>query len=232
MANPYRSCSLDSQGEAVLGILRRFVAEGDQSSQTPEIVNCSRVRSEPPQQIKNTWNLARTVVGRVLCCFWTTCFTLACWLIVLVPWLIMSYHVVSCRFLSYPVVPCRTLSCPVVPCRILSYPVVSCRILSYPAVFLTCLYFNACVCKHFRERHHGTDTLWLMGMKEEFWEARDWVRDKLSFDHAGQVSVFETTIRELGGLLSAYDLSEDPAFLKKVKCGENKFENEFVNNGD
>ena len=39
------------------------------------------------------------------------------------------------------------------------------------------------------------DTLWLMGMKEEFWEGRDWVRDHLSHDHVGSVSFFETTIR-------------------------------------
>ena len=60
------------------------------------------------------------------------------------------------------------------------------------------------------------DTLWLMGMKDEFYEGRDWVRDKLSHDHVGQVSVFETTIRSLGGLLSAYDLSGDMAFLDKA----------------
>ncbi|CAM9257753.1 unnamed protein product [Choristocarpus tenellus] len=61
------------------------------------------------------------------------------------------------------------------------------------------------------------DTLWLMGMKDEFWEARDWVRDKLTFDKANSVSVFETTIRELGGLLSAYDLSGDKTFLTKAQ---------------
>ena len=57
------------------------------------------------------------------------------------------------------------------------------------------------------------DTLWLMGMREEFEEARDWVRDKLSFDKPAQVSVFETCIRSLGGLNAAYDLSGDEAFL-------------------
>ncbi len=61
------------------------------------------------------------------------------------------------------------------------------------------------------------DTLWLMGLKEEFWQARDWVRDSLTFEHAATVSVFETTIRELGGLLSAYDLSSDKAFLDKAR---------------
>lgn len=61
------------------------------------------------------------------------------------------------------------------------------------------------------------DTLWLMGLKTEFAEAREWVASKLSFDHAGSVSVFETTIRELGGLLSAFDLSGDAIFLEKAK---------------
>ena len=61
------------------------------------------------------------------------------------------------------------------------------------------------------------DTLWLMGMKDEFWEARDWVRDHLDHNHVGYVSVFETTIRSLGGLLSAYDWSGDKAFLEKAE---------------
>jgi len=62
------------------------------------------------------------------------------------------------------------------------------------------------------------DTLWLMDMKEEFYEARDWVRDKLRFDNSTElVSLFETTIRSLGGLLSAYDLSGDDIFLIKAK---------------
>ncbi len=55
-----------------------------------------------------------------------------------------------------------------------------------------------------------------MGMKDEFWEARDWVRDHLSHDNVGDVSGFETTIRSLGGLLSAYDLSGDKVFLDKA----------------
>ena len=55
-----------------------------------------------------------------------------------------------------------------------------------------------------------------MGMKDEFYEARDWVRDELNFDKDSYTSVFETTIRSLGGLLSAYDLSGDHAFLEKA----------------
>lgn len=61
------------------------------------------------------------------------------------------------------------------------------------------------------------DTLWLMGMKEEFAQAREWVATKLSFDKHTSVSVFETTIRALGGLLAAYDLSGDKVFLEKAK---------------
>ncbi len=60
------------------------------------------------------------------------------------------------------------------------------------------------------------DTLWLMGLKDEFREARDWVQRKLSFDDVGAVSVFEVTIRSLGGLLSAYDWSGDRIFLDKA----------------
>jgi hypothetical protein len=61
------------------------------------------------------------------------------------------------------------------------------------------------------------DTLWVMGLKDEFAEARDWIRDHLSFRGVGRVSVFETTIRVLGGLLSAYDLSGDQVFLDKAR---------------
>lgn len=60
------------------------------------------------------------------------------------------------------------------------------------------------------------DTLWLMDMKDEFWQARDWVRDHLDHSAVGAVSVFETTIRDLGGLLAAYDWSGDKVFLEKA----------------
>ena len=61
------------------------------------------------------------------------------------------------------------------------------------------------------------DTLWLMGLRQEFDEAKRWVRDSLRFDRTGDVSVFETTIRELGGLLAAFDLSGDKVFLDKAR---------------
>ena len=61
------------------------------------------------------------------------------------------------------------------------------------------------------------DTIWIMNLKDEFYEARDWIKDNLSFDDIGDVSNFETTIRSLGGLLSAYDLSKDAVFLEKAQ---------------
>ncbi|EQC28626.1 hypothetical protein SDRG_13705 [Saprolegnia diclina VS20] len=53
------------------------------------------------------------------------------------------------------------------------------------------------------------DTLYIMGMRTEFDESVRWVRDVFpsKLAHGGTVSVFETTIRVLGGLLSAYHLS-------------------------
>lgn len=61
------------------------------------------------------------------------------------------------------------------------------------------------------------DTLYIMGMKEEFERARKWVAISLHFNHASDVSVFETTIRFLGGLLSAYAFSGEEVFKVKAK---------------
>jgi len=61
-------------------------------------------------------------------------------------------------------------------------------------------------------------TMWVMGLKDEFKQGRDWVESH--FDPSRimtQVSVFETIIRVLGGLLSAYDLSKDIMFLNKAQ---------------
>ncbi|KAF9157035.1 mannosyl-oligosaccharide alpha-1,2-mannosidase [Linnemannia schmuckeri] len=61
------------------------------------------------------------------------------------------------------------------------------------------------------------DTILLMGLEKEFQEAKEWVRNELDFDQDGEVNLFETTIRVLGGLLSAYDQSgKDPIFLRKA----------------
>ena len=62
------------------------------------------------------------------------------------------------------------------------------------------------------------DTLWIMGLKSEFEEA---VKAAITLDltkiTTEQINVFETTIRHLGGFLSAYDLSGDERLLEKAK---------------
>lgn len=68
------------------------------------------------------------------------------------------------------------------------------------------------------------DTLWIMGMKEEFHEAAHAV-DTIDFTYSTQrfdIPVFETVIRYLGGLLAAYDVSgghegKYPMLLKKAE---------------
>ncbi|XP_057579268.1 endoplasmic reticulum mannosyl-oligosaccharide 1,2-alpha-mannosidase isoform X1 [Hippopotamus amphibius kiboko] len=61
------------------------------------------------------------------------------------------------------------------------------------------------------------DTMWILGLKKEFEEARKWVSKRLSFQKNVDVNLFESTIRILGGLLSAFHLSGDALFLKKAE---------------
>lgn len=52
------------------------------------------------------------------------------------------------------------------------------------------------------------DTLWIMGMKEEFAEAAKAVEEiDFTTTSRADIPLFETTIRYLGGLLAAYDIS-------------------------
>eukprot|EP00927_Polykrikos_kofoidii_P067373 TRINITY_DN62869_c0_g1_i1.p1 TRINITY_DN62869_c0_g1~~TRINITY_DN62869_c0_g1_i1.p1 ORF type:complete len:709 (-),score=118.70 TRINITY_DN62869_c0_g1_i1:75-2123(-) len=60
-------------------------------------------------------------------------------------------------------------------------------------------------------------TLWIMDLKTEFDEGTAWVEKNLKWNHRGLVSVFETTIRALGGLVSAHSLSGRDVFLQKAK---------------
>ena len=60
------------------------------------------------------------------------------------------------------------------------------------------------------------DTMWLMGLNEEFSEARDWVQNKMNVAQNKDVNLFETTIRVLGGLLSIYHLTGDSLFFDKA----------------
>jgi mannosyl-oligosaccharide alpha-1,2-mannosidase len=63
------------------------------------------------------------------------------------------------------------------------------------------------------------DTLWIMGLKDEFEEALETV-EKIDFTTSPKTSipVFETTIRYLGGMLAAYDISDAkyPVLLMKA----------------
>ncbi|XP_069576189.1 mannosidase, alpha, class 1B, member 1b [Brachyistius frenatus] len=61
------------------------------------------------------------------------------------------------------------------------------------------------------------DTMWILGLKEEFEEAKAWVTTELTFDKNVDVNLFESTIRILGGLLSTYHLTGDTLFLHKAK---------------
>lgn len=57
------------------------------------------------------------------------------------------------------------------------------------------------------------DTLLLMGLKPQADEARQLIDTQLNFDQDISVKDFEITIRLLGGLLSSYELTDDPRLL-------------------
>ncbi|KAJ8119741.1 hypothetical protein ONZ43_g3376 [Nemania bipapillata] len=66
------------------------------------------------------------------------------------------------------------------------------------------------------------DSLWILDLKDDFYDAVaatariDWSNTKET-----ACNWFETTIRHLGGLLSAYDLSQEPVLLRKaVELGD------------
>jgi hypothetical protein len=58
------------------------------------------------------------------------------------------------------------------------------------------------------------DTLVLMGLTDEAEKARTLIVERLSFDKDVEVKSFEITIRLLGGLLSAHQLTGDPKLLR------------------
>ncbi len=61
------------------------------------------------------------------------------------------------------------------------------------------------------------DTFILLGLKAEAAEAKKLILDSLSFEHTGEIQVFEVTIRILGGLIAAYELDGDKKFLSLAK---------------
>ncbi|XP_076093606.1 endoplasmic reticulum mannosyl-oligosaccharide 1,2-alpha-mannosidase-like isoform X1 [Mytilus galloprovincialis] len=62
----------------------------------------------------------------------------------------------------------------------------------------------------------GIDTAIIMGLKTEYEDARTWIQNDLVFTHDRDVNLFETTIRILGGLLSAFHLTKDNVFKEKA----------------
>uniref|UniRef100_A0A8C4EMF8 alpha-1,2-Mannosidase n=1 Tax=Dicentrarchus labrax TaxID=13489 RepID=A0A8C4EMF8_DICLA len=65
------------------------------------------------------------------------------------------------------------------------------------------------------------DTLYIMGLHEEFKDGQEWVEQNLDFGVNAEVSVFEVNIRFIGGLLAAYYLSGQEVFkLKAVQLAE------------
>jgi mannosidase alpha-like ER degradation enhancer 2 len=57
------------------------------------------------------------------------------------------------------------------------------------------------------------DTMLMMGLDSSAARAKGLILERLSFDQDFEVQVFEVTIRLLGGLLSAYQMDGDSAFL-------------------
>ncbi|KAF7806987.1 alpha-mannosidase I MNS4 [Senna tora] len=66
------------------------------------------------------------------------------------------------------------------------------------------------------------DTLALLGDKERFAISVEWIGKNLRFDINKTVSLFETTIRVLGGLLSAHLMASDYATGMKVPSYDNQ----------
>lgn len=64
----------------------------------------------------------------------------------------------------------------------------------------------------------GLDTLYLMGLEKEYREGRDWIERKFSLDNiSADLSVFETNIRFVGGLLTLYAFTGDPMYKEKAQ---------------
>merc|ERR1712223_2376964 len=61
------------------------------------------------------------------------------------------------------------------------------------------------------------DTLYIMGLHDEFNKGREWIEQNLDFNHVtGEISVFETNIRYVGGLLTLYSFTGDSLYKEKA----------------
>lgn len=66
-------------------------------------------------------------------------------------------------------------------------------------------------------RIDALDTMILMNLSDFVEDTRNWLDKHFKADKDVEISVFEGNIRILGGLLSAYDLTNDPKFLKMAQ---------------
>uniref|UniRef100_A0A8D3E6R9 alpha-1,2-Mannosidase n=1 Tax=Scophthalmus maximus TaxID=52904 RepID=A0A8D3E6R9_SCOMX len=65
------------------------------------------------------------------------------------------------------------------------------------------------------------DTLYIMGLMDEYNDAKEWVKSSLDLNSNGEASLFEVNIRYVGGLLSAYYLTGEELFKNKaLELGE------------
>lgn len=65
------------------------------------------------------------------------------------------------------------------------------------------------------------DTLYIMGLMDEYNDAKEWVQTSLDLNSNGEASLFEVNIRYVGGLLSAYYLTGEELFRNKaLELGE------------
>uniref|UniRef100_A0A1W7RB10 alpha-1,2-Mannosidase n=1 Tax=Hadrurus spadix TaxID=141984 RepID=A0A1W7RB10_9SCOR len=64
----------------------------------------------------------------------------------------------------------------------------------------------------------GLDTLYIMGLTAEYQKGRDWIAATLTLDQSqnADISIFETNIRFVGGLLSCYAMTGDVMFKEKA----------------
>ncbi|KAK3097401.1 hypothetical protein FSP39_009319 [Pinctada imbricata] len=62
----------------------------------------------------------------------------------------------------------------------------------------------------------AADTLYVMELMDEYKKARDWIATSFSFEGSTELSVFETNIRFVGGLLSLYALTGDSIYKEKA----------------
>ncbi|XP_017073757.1 mannosyl-oligosaccharide alpha-1,2-mannosidase IA isoform X1 [Drosophila eugracilis] len=64
----------------------------------------------------------------------------------------------------------------------------------------------------------GLDTLYIMGLEKEYREGRDWIERKFTLDNiSAELSVFETNIRFVGGMLTLYAFTGDPLYKEKAQ---------------